>query len=61
MERIFFIVLIVLCTLCGPAIADDECPFDQENQIEVLKKLQKKYQNSELIEIPRFKTRNYDL
>lgn len=43
---------ILILSLAFPQmlIADDECNFDQKNQIEVLRKLQTEYENSRLSE-----------
>lgn len=44
MKVILLTILVLLFAIQNGVIADDECQFDQENQIEVLKQLQKKYE-----------------
>jgi len=43
-------LMILLLLFAQPLIADDECNFDQQNQIEVLRRLQSKYEKSKLAE-----------
>ncbi|HAS53651.1 MAG: hypothetical protein A2X56_13500 [Nitrospirae bacterium GWC2_57_13] len=49
--KVFLIALfMVTLGLHHAAIADDDCQFDQQDQIEVLRKLQAKYKGSTLAE-----------
>jgi hypothetical protein len=56
MKVLLFVVFIAMSGLHHAAIADDDCQFDQQNQLDVLRKLQAKYKGSTLAEDERLLT-----